>query len=254
MTGCKSISFVALLAAIATASQIAAPAMAEYWGMADAPEWSAADGYSRQSWGFGTRPDWRKTDLDHDGDKDAYLIDEPGYAPDVHADNDHGRAFFIGSDFGDTFAWNWVDQGPMLKNWDGLQGMVGGMGTGAFDFAVPGHQAPGRARQLWIQYVVYLSNGQDGSATETVLAADSGFVTRQGTCVDKKWHRIGRLDDQGAGGQWWRVSESWLIDKPGPTDYIRIRTTKGSVTIIDSVDIMTRTVDVDQGEKEETLQ
>jgi hypothetical protein len=245
----KSIGFAALLVAVTMPFQIVLPAGAKYWGAVDIPGWSGADGYARQSWGFGAKPQWHKVDLDQDGDKDAYMTDEPGYGPDVQAGNGQGEAFFIRSDFGDVFAWDWLDQGPMMLNWDGLQGMIGGMGTGSFDFMVPGGPEPVRPMQFWIQAVVYLSNGQDGSATKTVLAADSDFARAQGSLVDKQWRRIGQLDDRGAGGQWWRVTERWQIDRPGRMQFIRIRSTRGSVTLIDSVDIVARTLDVDQGEK-----
>lgn len=223
-------------------------AVAEYWGMVDAPDWEGSEGYTRQSWGFNTEPLWHGADLDGDGDSDAYLGEESGYSADVDIQNAYGGAFFIRSDFGDAYAWDWMDQGPMNQDWNGLQGMIGGMGSGALDFRVHAQGPSGRDKQIWIQYVVYIANGSDASAMDTVISSTHDFATRQGTIVDKQWDRIAQLDDRGAGGQWWRVTELWRIGMPGPVDYVRIRTAPGAVNIIDSVDIITRTLGFVQGE------
>jgi hypothetical protein len=233
--------------------QAAGPVSATHWGMVATPRWQENPGFSHQSWGFETRPQWRKVDLDRDGANDAYLMQEGGYGPDVTAANPFGQAAMFRSAFGDAFAWDWIDQGPMERDWVGLQGMIGGMGTGSLDFRVPAAAGQGCGREIWLQYIIYLPNGQEGSAAAAVLAADEAFAAPRGRQVEKSWHRIQALDDQGGSGQWWRVTELWRVQGPAGTDFVRIQTAdkdkqKTAVSIIDSVDIMTRSID--EGEQD----
>jgi hypothetical protein len=221
---------------------LAPPARAKYWGMVDAPAWQESEGYTRQSWSFDSEPAWQKADLDGDGDKDAFIVDGKGFGADRARENDYGGAFFIRTAYGDAFAWDWVDEGPMFLDWEGLQGMLGGMGGGSFDFLV---HLPAAAQQseLWLQYVVYLANGRDGSAVIVTPAAGREFAAPLGTVVHKQWHQIHALDDQGGSGQWWRVTEQWDVDGCKGAVYLRLATKgKQSSVIIDSVDILTRTV------------
>lgn len=216
------------------------PAIAEYWGMVGAPDWQGNPGYSRQSWAFASKPAWQEVDLDHDGDSDAFLVDGKGYGADAGLENKYGGAYFIRSDYGDSFAWNYVDEGPMGQDWEGLQGMLGGMGGGAIDFLVQTHATAHRS-ELWIQYTVYLANGRDGSAVTVRLATTRDFSVSLGTAVHKQWQRIDALDNQGNSGQWWRVTERWKIDRATKPLFIRIKTNdKEPVGIFDSVDILTR--------------
>jgi len=219
-------------------------AWAEYWGMIDAPDWSAAEGYTRQSWGFDTQPDWQETDLDGDGDADAYLVSAPGYPADVAADNAYGPAYFIRTDFGDSFAWDWIDEGPMEMDYIGLQGLVGGMGTGSLDFVVPAVVPSGYTQSVWIQYVAFIPTGSDGAALGVQIAADGNYGTPLGSIQSKSWEQIHDLDDQGGSGDWWRVTEFWEIDTPTGTIYVRIATAdNGTANMIDSVDLITRALD-----------
>jgi hypothetical protein len=223
---------------------VSTPALADYWGMADAPDWQASAGYTRQSWAFATEPAWQAVDLDSDGDTDAYVIEGEGYGADAALENTYGGAFFIRSGYGDSFSWDWVDEGPMDQEWTGLQGMIGGMGIGSLDFRIAGEILAGHGREIWVQYVAFIPNGSDGDALSLLLATDGDFSALQGSRVSKTWEQIHGLDDQGGSGEWWRVTELWRVDTPVAKDYIRIVTAgHGTANMIDSVDILTRAVD-----------
>ena len=232
------------LAITVMAVLLAQTARAEYWGMIDAPDWSAAEGYTHQSWGFDTQPDWQETDLDSDGDSDAYLITTPGYPADAAADNSFGTAYFIRTDFGDSFAWDWLDEGPMELDYIGLQGMVGGMGSGSLDFVVPVFVPDGYTQSVWVQYVAFIPTGSDGAAVGAQIAADGDFALPLGGVQSKSWQQIHDLDGQGGSGDWWRITELWEIDTPADTIYMRISTSdQGTANMVDSVDILTRVMD-----------
>ncbi|MFH2066828.1 MAG: Ig-like domain-containing protein [Pseudomonadota bacterium] len=218
-------------------------AQAEYWGMVNPPDWSAEPGYTRQSWSFSVQPVWQEEDSDSDGDSDAYVVDGAGYAADHAMENPYGQAVFFRTDFGDSFAWDWSDEGPMEQDWPGVQGMIGGMGQGTIDFRIPAAAGSGD-KEIWLQYVVYIPNGLDGSAVGARPASDESFGTVVGTQTDKTWEQIHDLDAAGGTGEWWRITEKWELSGTN-AEFFRIHIdAAGTSNIIDSFDCLMRSINI----------
>jgi hypothetical protein len=215
----------------------------QYWGGEGAPDWSANADYTSQTWTFDSEPEWTEADLDDDGSNDAYVVNGDGYAAETSS-NAFGIPVFIRTRYDGT-AWDWVDEGPMSLDWVGVQGMIGGMGQGSFDFSIPVAAAAGTT-EVWLQYVVYIPLGMDGSAAGITLATDSAFSATVGTQVGKSDEQISDLDDAGSNGDWFRVTETWQADADavaGGVLYLRITSTTGSFNLVDSVDAITHVVD-----------
>jgi len=215
----------------------------QYWGAKKAPDWSANAYYTSQTWTFDSEPDWTEADLDNDGSDDAYVVNGDGYAAEASG-NAFGTPVFIRTRY-DATAWDWVDEGPMSLDWAGVQGLIGGMGQGSFDFSIPVAAAAGTT-EVWLQYVVYIPLGMDGSAAGITLAAGSDFSANVGTQVGKSDERISELDGAGSNGDWFRVTETWQVEADevaGGVLYLRITSSTGSFNLVDSMDAITRVVD-----------
>ncbi|WP_319523074.1 Ig-like domain-containing protein [uncultured Desulfosarcina sp.] len=215
----------------------------QYWGGENAPDWSANAYYTSQTWTFDSEPDWEEADLDNDGSNDAYVANGNGYAAEASS-NAFGTPVFIRTRY-DATAWDWVDEGPMDIDWVGVQGLIGGMGQGTFDFYIPVSTAIGTT-EIWFQYVVYIPTGMDGSAAGITLATDSDFSATVGTQVGKSDEQISDLDGAGSIGDWFRVTETWQADADevaGGALYLRITSSTGSFNLVDSVNAITRVVD-----------
>jgi hypothetical protein len=245
---------VMLLAVLILTITAVRPTAAEYWGMVDAPEWQASENYTRQSWGFDTDPDWYNVDSDgnqvdpEDPNVDtdvAFIIAGDGYAADEALVNSHGGAFFIRTYYGDSFSWDWSDEGPMGQDWIGLQGLPGGMGQGSFDFRIHvGTLPPDYSREIWLQYVVFIPNAGSGADLVAQLAFDSDFTAPIVSDPNmKRYEQIHELDDQGQTGNWWRVTEVWQVTDARDPIYLRVNTdVEGTANLLDSVDVITRVV------------
>ncbi len=210
------------------------------------PNWDGEEGFTLQKWAFTLATSWQEIDVDQDGDNDAYILDGDGYLADEALVNDYGGAFFIRTDYGDSFAWEWVDEGPMGQEWDGVQGMLGGMGVGTFDFKIKAADIPeGYVREIWIQYLAFIPNGLDGSAMHSQLATDDDFTALVGEQIALGSERVASLVDQGSLGDWWLVTELWQVAEPIASDlFIRTATSANdAANMIDSFYVITRAID-----------
>jgi hypothetical protein len=229
------------LLAFLLAALIAEPAgAAEYWGGVNAPDWSGSVGHTTQTWTFDAEPSWTTRDLDGDGDGDVYLVDGNGYAAESQS-NPYGSAVFLQTIYGDSPAWAYIDENPMGVGWEGVAGMIGGMGSGALDFYLPTAGLAGTT-EVWLQYVAYIPNGLEGDAYSTAFASASGFTGLIGS-GNSSYEKIDDLEEAGNTGDWWRVTESWEIEAAGELGiYLRINTAdSGVANIVDSVQAITRT-------------
>jgi hypothetical protein len=228
------------LDAVGVEANAAAP---DYWGGVSAPDWSANVYFTSQTWTFDEVPAWTDTDLDSDGDNDILVVDD-GYTAE-RLINAYGDAVFTGTYYGDSFAWDHIDEGPMDQTWDGVQGMIGGMGSGSLDFYIPNADQSGTC-QLWLQYVIFIPNGSDAASVSAQLATDAEFASPIGTMKVHSGKQIHALDDAGATGDWWRVTEQWEVDGVPAGQYLRIITADadlGTANMVDSVGLRTRVID-----------
>jgi hypothetical protein len=242
-----------LFLAITTMAALAAqPAAADFWGGVNLPDWSGNAGYTNQTWTFTDAITWTDQDLDSDGDTDAGLIMPPvaadaGYTNPYSATGPMGTITYPGlyyTSYGESFAWDYIDEGPMGQDWIGLQGMIGGMGQGSIDLYTPIADVTGTT-SVWVQYISYLPNGLDGSAVDAQLASDSDITNLIGTQIDKSYEQITALDDQGSTGDWWLITEEWQVAAAGDLLYLRINAdAAGTSNMIDSVQVMTSAVPV----------
>lgn len=214
----------------------------QYHGGVDAPDWSANADYTRQTWTFYGEPDWTEIDLS-DGNV-VYVVNDGGYAAEA-ANNAQGSPVFLQTTYNGS-AWDWFDEGPMSTDWEGVQGMIGGMGSGSFDFYIPAATAAGTT-EIWLQFVIYIPTGSDGGAAGVVLTSDSDLSIAIGKRISNTDEQITALDGAGSSGVWWRVTQTWELDEgeaAGGRFYLRITTASGgTANIIDSVDVRSRVVD-----------
>lgn len=236
----RKISIILTLALVAALT--AQPALADFWGGVNTPDWSGTAGYTNQTWTFDAAPTWTAVDVDSDGDNDAYDLN-PVYSAETQT-NSYGTSQFYSTNYGDSFAWDWIDQGPMGQDWTGLQGMIGGMGQGAIDLSMPIADVTG-STNVWVQYVSYLPNGSDGSSVNAQFASDSGITSLIGNQIDKSYEQITALDDQGGTGDWWLITEEWQVADAGDLLFLRINADgPGTANMVDSVQVMTSAVPV----------
>lgn len=231
--------FLVITAVLALTAQ---PALADFWGGVNTPDWSANAHYTNQTWTFTDEVTW----MDQ-GDGNGIIM------PPISADAGYTNAYssngahmpitypgFYNFYYGSSFAAGWMDQGAMGQDWDGLQGMLGGMGQFAMDFYAPIADVTGTT-SVWLQYVSYLPNGLDGSAVNAQLASDSGITALVGTQTYKDYMQIHELDDQGGTGDWWLITEEWEVDNAGDLLFLRVNAdgSPGTANILDSVQVMT---------------
>ena len=213
-----------------------------YYGGVDAPDWSANADYTHQTWTFYSEPDW--TEIELSNGNVVYMVNNGGEVAET-ASNAHGSPVFLQTTYNGS-AWDWFDEGPMSTDWEGVQGMIGGMGKGDFDFFIPAAAASGTT-EIWLQFVMYMPTGSDGSAAGVSLASDSDLSVAIGGRLSNAWEQIAALDDAGSSGDWWRVTQTWQLDTDetaGGRFYLRITTASGgTANIIDSVDVLSRVVD-----------
>ena len=213
-----------------------------YHGMVNAPDWSDNAEYTRQTWTFDVEPAWTEIEL-YTGEV-AYLVNDGGYAAEA-VSNTNGSPVFLQTTY-DGSGWDWFDEGPMSTEWDGVQGMIGGMGSGTFDFFIPSSTATGTT-EIWLQFVIFIPTGQDGSAGGAMLTSDSDLSITIGQRLSNTYEQIASLDGAGGSGDWWRVTQTWQLDADDVANgrlYLRITTASGgTANIIDSVDLLSRIVD-----------
>jgi hypothetical protein len=246
----------AILAALSTAGT----ASADFWGGVNVPDWSGNAHYTNQTWTFanpiGIASSTLTADLDNDGDADTSLIMPPvpadaGYVnpnsaiyPGVPAISYPGM---LNTTYGDSFAWDWIDEGPMGQDWGGLQGMIGGMGQGSIDLYVPIVDVAGTT-DVWVQYISYISNGSSGADVDAQFASDFdlvnfGIANLVGTQTSKSYEQIAALDGQGSTGDWWLITEQWEVDDAGDLLFLRINAdVPVAANMIDSVQVVTSAV------------
>ncbi len=247
---CNIVLFIA--AALILAAQ---PAMAAFWGEG-APDWSGRAGYTNQTWTFSTEPAWEK----HWFTGNVYYEIDPPLAADKDVDNGNlvnnsgvagagttGAGMF-NHYYTNTFpagSWGWVET-PMMGNWEGVEGMVGGMGTGYFDFYLPIENVPGTT-SVWMQYVSYIPNGQNwNNITTTEFASDKDFAnSMNATRTSSESIQIEALNDAGSSGNWWRTTEMWELEDAGDLVFFRVHLdASGTSNMMDSLQVMTSTVPV----------
>ncbi len=229
---------------------MAGTASADFWGGVNVPDWSGNANYTNQTWTFTSEVNWMDVDIDGDSDMDAGLIMPPiaadtGYSNPYFASSGMGPITYPGlyyTTWGDSFAWDWIDDSLMGSPWEGLQGMIGGMGGGSIDLYVPIADVAGTT-DVWIQYVSYIPNAASGADVDAELALDSDFTNLIGTQTGKSYQQITVLDDQGTSGNWWLVTEQWEVEDAGSLLYVRINAdAAGTSNMVDSVQVMTSAV------------
>ncbi len=206
------------------------PALGDFWGK-DAPDWGTNAYYTNQIWTFADKVLWDDT-----GRVEPAIQPDNGYVNPNHPPGLYRTGYTV-SVFG---GWDWLDEGPMHFKWDGLQGMLGGMGKGYFDFFVPIADVQGTT-SVWVQYVSYLPNKCDGSAMGALIGFDREF-TKSRASDSKTYEKVLELVDQGSSGDWWRITEIWAIKNAGETLYLRINAdAPGTSNMVDSVHVKTKT-------------
>ncbi len=205
------------------------PAMADFWGK-NAPDWRDNAYYTTQTWTFTDKVKWHNT-----GRIDPAVKPDKGYVNPTNTPGFYNTGYTVGFLRG----WDWQDEGPMLLNWKGVQGILGGMGSGHFDFYVPIPDVQGTT-SVWVQYVLYIPNGSDGDAAGALLSVDDTFTTSRSS-DSKRSERIPELVDQGSSGDWWRVTETWDIKNAGKHLYLRVMAdAPGTSNMLDSVQLVTK--------------
>jgi hypothetical protein len=213
----------------------------DYWGGVSAPDWSNNAHYTAQTWTFDTEPSWTDTDLDSDGDTDALIVDGDGYTAEILT-NAYGEAVFLETYYGEASDWEHIDEGPIDEDWGGVQGMIGGMGSGSLEFHIPNASQAGSC-QLWLQYVIHIPNGSAHESVSAIFASDADFTTPIGILTARSGEQIHELEDAGGTGKWWRVTEEWSVEGALAGQYLRITTADhGTDNLVDSVDLLTRVV------------
>jgi hypothetical protein len=237
-----------ILALALAVALLAQPASADFFGL-DAPDWSGNDYYTNQTWTFTNAIDFTNNYVG--GSPPTGVSWNPGVTADAGYVNANGAADMYYSTIDDVFvsgstiAWDWMDQGPMGQNWDPLQGMVGGMGEGSFDFYVPIYDVADTT-SIWLQYISFIPNGSDGSDVDALLASNSGITNLVGSQTSKTYAQIHELDDKGGTGEWWRITEQWEVDNAGDDLYVRVAAdVDGTANMIDSVQVVTAVNPVD---------
>ncbi len=230
------------------------PAMADFWG-ANAPDWSSEANYTNQTWtftdeiSFQNHPTAPKT-----------LIAMPPTAADTGYVNPNTTEIGHGSDTmeinypgffstqyitGIPGAWGWAKH-AMEEVWDDLDGFIGGMKTGSFDFYVPITDVQATT-SVWVQYISYIPNAQTGSDVGAEIAFNFDF-TGSIAAMTSTAEQIHELDAYGDTGNWWRITETWELEDAGDLLFLRVNGTdpsvNGKANIIDSVQFMTATVPV----------
>ncbi len=213
------------------------PAMADFWGK-NTPDWSGNAYYTNQTWTFTDEVAW-----DSAGHIDPAVKPDNGYVNPNNTPSFYSTGYTV-----DFFGgWGWKDEGPMWPlDWKGVQGMLGGMGTGHFDFYAPIADVQGTT-SVWVQYVSFIPEGSDGSAVGALIGFDSKFTSSRAS-DSKSWEKIPELVDQGSSGDWWRITETWEIENAGDLLYLRVNAdVPGTSNMVDSVQVMTKaTVQIKQ--------
>ncbi len=224
---------------------------ADYWGdntYTQEQNWEDSDGYTRQCWGFNSSP-WDESAEDN---TTPYIVAGDGFAPDYAMANTYGGAYFTRTDF-TAAAWAWIENSIMNTESVNLQGMLGGMGNGTFDFKINVRTPSGYTQDVWIQYVAIIPNDSDETAMSVRISSTSDFSNSIGTLVNKEGVQLTGPDISLSSGKWWRVTELWQVKNPEDVEYIQVATaTTGIAQILDSVDIITRAGDIQPPEVSET--
>lgn len=230
----NTVWFNLLLTASVLAVLTSQPAMAEFWG-GGAPDWSDNSYYTNQRWTFSTQVTW---------DEVTGLVDPPvepdeGYVNHYDTDNKPGLFRAEGTSTMPG-AWTWSGDEIMEDVWYGIQGVLGGMGEGNFDFSVPIADVTG-ITTVWVQYVAYIRDSAEGSALAAEIAYNDTFIDSMTSDPAKKsWEQIEELNDSGVTGNWWRITEMWEINNAGERLYLRVNAdVEGRANLVDSVQIMT---------------
>ncbi len=140
-------------------------------------------------------------------------------------------------------SWTWSDDGLMGEDWPGVQGLLGGMGKGSFDFYAPINNTA-TPTSVWVQCVSYIPNAYTGLKPGAEIALNNTF-TDSVLSTTKTATQIHELDATGSTGDWWRITEMWNIDNAGDLLYLRDNAdVPGTANIVDSVQLMTKAVPV----------